>query len=234
MNLRIIANILLDRLSRLGLMVRLSIQQTLHLTHDYQPDPFASNAIQDPRACQERYQAIDAVLADLKRPSVLDVGCNQGYFTFRFAEKGGVCLGIDNDRGELMAARARAEGHKVRNIAFLEMTLEKEAMQGLPVSDVVVCLSIFHHWVRHYRQAGAEEMLAMLAAKSAKVLVFDSGQPEESSTSWAQELSFMRPSGPVWIAEFLKSLGFSQVIEVGVFPTSLSPVPRSLFIARRS
>jgi hypothetical protein len=77
-------------------------------------------------------------------------------------------------------------------------------------------------------------MLAMLAAKSAKVLVFDSGQPEESSTSWAQELSFMRPSGPVWIAEFLKSLGFSQVIEVGVFPTSLSPVPRSLFVARRS
>lgn len=233
MKLRDIANVSLDRLSRLGLSVRLALQRGLHLTHDYQPDPFASDAAHDPRACRARFQAADAVLADLKRPSVLDVGCNQGYFTFRFAEKGGICLGVDNDRAELMAARARAEVSKVRNIAFLEMTLDKESMRGLPVSDVVVCLSVFHHWVRHYGQGGAEEMLAMLAAKAGKALVFDSGQPEETSTNWAQALAFMQPSGPAWIARHLESLGFSQVTEVGVFSTSLSPVPRSLFVARR-
>lgn len=233
MKLRDIANVSLDRLSRLGLSVRLGLQRGLHLTHDYQPDPFVSDAAHDPRACRARFQAADAVLADLKLPSVLDVGCNQGYFTFRFAEKGGICLGVDNDRAELMAARARAEGRKVRNIAFLEMTLDRESMQGLPVSDVVVCLSVFHHWVRHYGQADAEEMLAMLAAKAGKALVFDSGQPEETSTSWAQALAFMQPSGPVWITRHLESLGFSQVKEIGVFSTSLSPVPRSLFVARR-
>lgn len=233
MKLRDIANVFLDRLSLIGLSVRLALQQCLHLTHDYQPDPFEPNAINDPRACNARFKAVDAVLVDLKRPSVLDVGCNQGYFTFRFAEKGGICIGIDNDRAELMAARARAKVHKVRNVAFLEMTLDKECTQGLPVSDVVVCLSIFHHWVRHYGQDGAEEMLGMIAAKAGKALVFDSGQPEETSTSWAQALSFMQPSGPEWIAKHLESLGFSQVKEVGVYSTSLSEVPRSLFVAIR-
>lgn len=233
MKLRDIANVSLDRLSRLGLSVRLALQRGLHLTHDYQPDPFASDAAHDPRACSARFQAADAVLVDLKRPSVLDVGCNQGYFTFRFAEKGGICLGVDNDRAELMAARARAEVRKVRNIAFLEMTLDKESMRGLPVSDVVVCLSVYHHWVRHYGRSGAEEMLEMLATKAGQAMVFDSGQPEEVSTNWASELAFMGPNGSDWISQRLRSLGFSKVSEVGLFPTSVSPVPRSLFVASR-
>jgi SAM-dependent methyltransferase len=233
MKLRDIANVSLDRLSHLGLAARLTLQRGLHLTHDYQPDPYDAAPVHDPRACLGRFQAADALLRDLSCPSVLDVGCNQGFFTFRFAQKGGVCLGVDNDRAELMAARARAELRKVRNIAFLEMTLDKETIHGLPVSDIVVCLSVFHHWVRHYGPDGAMEMLALLTSKVGKVLIFDSGQPEEASTNWAPSLSFMLPSGPAWISRHLESLGFSQVKEVGVFPTSLSAVPRSLFVARR-
>ena len=230
---RDVVNVCLDRLSGLCLVVRLMIQRYLHLTHNYQPNPFAKVSTDDPRACHARFHAVESVLSDLKQPSLLDVGCNQGYFTLRFAEKGGVCLGVDNDRAELMAARARAEIRKVRNVAFLEMTLKKENIQSLPVSEIVICMSVFHHWVRYYGKKSAEDMLSMLASKSADTMIFDTGQPEETTTSWARELNFMQPTGPIWIENHLRSLGFSQVSQVGVFPTTLSPVPRSLFVARR-
>lgn len=233
-NFRDLGNVSLDRMSRLGLAVRLAAQRILSLTHNYQPDPFDTKSAFDPRACEGRFEVADAALQDIKRPSVLDVGCNQGYFTFRFAQRGGVCIGIDNDRAELMTAQARAVSRRVRNVAFLELTLDQHSLRGLPVSDIVVCLSVFHHWVRHYGEDGACQMLAMLARKAGKALVFDSGQPEEISTTWAKDLHFMRPTGSIWIKEQLTRLGFGYVKELGSFPTSLSPIPRSLFVARRT
>ena len=215
------------------MLLRLSLQRGLRLTHNYQPNPFLQTLTFDPRASRERFLAVDAVLSYIKNPSVLDIGCNQGFFTLSFAKKGGICLGIDNDRAELMAARSLAVSQNMRNVAFLELTLDQENIASLPRSDIVICLSIFHHWVRHYGQSGAEEMLSALAEKAGKVMVFDSGQPEETTTSWCQSLGFMKPSGAVWIASHLKSLGFTKVIEVGGFPTGLSPIPRSLFVASR-
>jgi SAM-dependent methyltransferase len=234
LKLRDVGNILLDRSTRVALSARKGLQLGLGLTHNYHPDPFDPRPTYDPRDCRGRYLAAESMLGDLPRPSVLDIGCHQGYFTFRFAEKGGICLGVDNDRAELMVARARAEEKKIRNIAFLELTLDQENIQGLPISDIVVCMSLFHHWVRYYGKEGAEKTLALLAGKAGKAIVFDSGQPEESSTSWGNLLTFMQPTGPEWISQQLKSLGFVSVHEVGYFSTSLSPVQRALFVARRA
>lgn len=232
MKLSDLINAVLHRTSQISLALRLAVQTRFRLTHNYQPDPF-SHAGNDSRACAARFAAAAAELADLERPSVLDVGCNQGYFTFRFAEKGGICLGFDNDRAELMVARARAAVHRVHNVAFFEMLLDTKSIKGLPESDVVICLSIFHHWVRHYGQKGAEDLMRDLAGRAGKAMVFDTGQPEETATRWARQLDFMKPDGPAWIEGFLKDLGFAQVRRLGQFPTSLSPVPRELFVARR-
>lgn len=232
MKFREVLNAGLHRASLASLALRLAAQSILRTTHNYQPDPF-SHTGPDPRACAARFDAAAAELVDLERPSVIDVGCNQGYFTLRFAKKGGICLGFDNDRAELMAARARAAIHRVDNVAFFELLLDPESIKGLPKCDVVICLSIFHHWVRHYGQKGAEDLMRDLAGRAGKAMVFDTGQPEETATRWARQLDFMKPDGPAWIEGFLKDLGFAQVRRLGQFPTSLSPVPRELFVARR-
>jgi len=211
MKFRDLANAALHKSTLLGLAGRLVIQRVFKLTHEYQPDPFRQNSKSDLRACHDRYKAIEAALGDIDRPSVIDVGCNQGYFTFRFTEKKGFCTGIDNDRSELMAARSMAAAHKVGNVSFLEQTLDKDSIKGLPVSDVVICLSIFHHWVRHYGEQEACTMLQVLSEKAGKALVFDTGQPEENDATWADALSFMQPSGSQWIENKLKELGFEEV-----------------------
>lgn len=233
MKFRDLANVTLDRLGRMGLAARLGLQVGAKLTHGYQPNPFVSPPQPDPRDCQGRFDAAMTILGDMECPSVLDVGCNQGYFTFRFARKGGICLGMDNDRGELMVARARAELHKVRNAAFLELAIDPGNLAGLPRSDIVVCLSIFHHWVRHFGRETACGMLSLLATRADKAMIFDSGQPEEKATRWASELEFMQPDGATWIAQYLRCLGFERIHAAGLFSTSLSPVPRTLFVACR-
>jgi SAM-dependent methyltransferase len=227
------ANIFLDRFSRIGLTGRLAAQNVFGLTHGYQPDPFGKAPNQDPRACCSRFDAMNSILVNLVSPSILDVGCNQGYFTFRFAMKGGVCLGVDSDRGELMAARARAVLKNMRNVAFLEMTLNPDNMMSLPACDIVICQSIFHHWVRHYGVDDARKMLVLLASRAGKALVFDSGQPEEKETRWANCLAFMQPDGPEWIKQFLSGLGFVSIVDAGTFPTGVSSIFRTLFVALR-
>ncbi|HWV54430.1 class I SAM-dependent methyltransferase [Pseudorhodoplanes sp.] len=234
MKFRDVGNVVLDRGSRALLGLRLGLQNALALTHRYQPDPFSPiEGQRDPRACEARFVAMSRATADLARPSVMDIGCNQGFFTFRFAQRGGVCFGIDNDRSELMTARARAALAGVRNVAFMELTLDEKSVMGLPRTDIVVCLSIYHHWVRYFGRDSADAVLAAIAGRATEALVFDTGQPEETETRWARELEFMKPTGREWIADRLSEFGFASVSHLGRFPTSLSPVPRDLFVARR-
>ena len=44
---------------------------------------------------------------------------------------------------------------------------------------------------------------------------------------------FMNPDINAWAESYLKGLGFSKVVNLGNYRTSLSDVPRTLFIAVR-
>jgi SAM-dependent methyltransferase len=227
----IIANLV--TLTRLALLIRLNLQTLMLGSKGYQPNPFSDDSSSDPRSSTARFRASVALLQDLVHPSVIDVGCNQGYFTFKFAELGGICLGFDNDISELMIARARAALNSVDNVSFIHMTLTYDNIETLPKADIVVCLSVFHHWVRYYGKDKALSMLKALSEKAEKALIFDTGQPEEMSVKWSKLLGFMTPTGPEWIESQLGLYGFSVVRSVGTFSTLLSQVPRTLFVARR-
>ena len=166
--------------------------------------------------------------------SVLDIGCNLGYFVFRMAERGGFWIGIDWGRNELMIAQATAYLNDVRNVAFSRIEVDEISVKRLPNVDMVICLSVFHHWVNRYGQKQALDMMTSLSQCAKKYLVFESGQPEEIDKPWSKKLSFMIPNGFTWIQEFLLRLGFNEVQSVGQFPTSVSDVPRDLFVAVRN
>lgn len=234
MRYRDLANAALNRATRVGLRARLAVQRRFGLTHGYHPDPFGqSNCRRDPRASHERYRAIKAALPELVQPSVIDIGCNQGYFTFRLAEAGGVCLGFDADRNEIMVARALAQLHNVKNVAFLQMQIDLHSVTALPHAQIVLCLSIYHHWVRHHGEAAANSILKQVAGKARHALVFETGQPDEIGASWTGDLEFMQPDADAWVRERLTSMGFTDIDLVGMFPTTVSPHHRSLYVGRR-
>lgn len=230
---RVLGNVILHRLTLLGLRLRLVVQRVLRLTHEYQADPFAKGAPKstEGRSCVDRFAAFSTHLPDGTPLSVLDIGCNQGYFVFRMAERGGLCIGIDSDRNEVMYARAQAAIHRVPNTVFAEMTVDRESAKGLPAVDVTICLSIFHHWVRFFGADAAKDILRTVADRTRRYLIFETGQSEEKDAVWASEVAFMGPDSGVWIRSFLTELGFSTIHEAGPFATTVSNVPRTLYVA---
>jgi SAM-dependent methyltransferase len=226
-------NAALWRIRNLFYRFQLLIQFKINSAGVYEPDPWHPGNNPDLRDSLARADAILRRLPD-EPLSVIDIGCQIGYFTFALARRGGFCLGIDYARNEIMIAQALAAVHRVGNATFAQMEINAETAASLPRADVVVCLSVYHHWVRKLGRDGAEKILRNLASRASRFLVFDTGQPDETGAEWAEKLSFMRPDIDVFLRTFLQELGFSQVDNLGTFRTSISSVPRHLYLATRS
>lgn len=233
--LRDVGNVAIYRFERLLLRLKVVVQFDGGLVERYQPNPFRASAAPNAaaRACADRFEAFSGRLPAGEPLSCLDVGCNLGYFTFRMAERGGLCIGLDWGRNEIGLARALASLHKIHNALFAEYTLTEDSARALPEADVVLCLSIYHHWARKLGEAGAGRIMAALAARTRRYLVFETGQHDESEAAWAPALAFMGEDCDAWICRFLTNLGFETVECVGRFPTSVSSGRRGLYVASR-
>lgn len=227
--LRLAAHDLLNDLTIAALRLRLAVQRLL--VEEYQPDPFGESS--DPRMSQARFEALDGCLPARQPVSVLDIGCNEGFFVFRLAERGGLCLGLDLDNRALMMARARARIHGVENVAFLRWEVDTANALALPLVDAVICLSVFHHWVRYQGLEEARAILSAVASRARSHLVFETGQADELDARWASDLGFMGSDPDRWIRVELASLGFEQIQRVGEFPTTVSSRTRGLYVASR-
>ena len=82
-------------------------QVRLGLLEVYQPIYSRRWGVEDSalRGCEDRLRAFTAKLPG-GPISVLDFGCNIGFFVFSLAERGGACVGIDAGRKEVIAAKA--------------------------------------------------------------------------------------------------------------------------------
>lgn len=232
---RDLANAVLWRLYRLCLHVLSFFQLRLGLVGGYMPNAFAATAtgISDRRGSVARAGAILARLPE-EPLSGLDIGCHIGYFTFALARRGGFCIGIDYERNAIVAAQALATLHRVANATFAQMDVTRQAAAALPKVDVVICLSIYHHWVRKLGRTEADAIMAALAQRAERYFVFDTGQPDEVGARWAEDLSFMRPDIDGFLRQYLIGFGFAKVHHLGQFASSISSVPRHLYIAERA
>jgi len=183
------------------------------------------------RSCQDRWSAIEAVLPQ-ERFSFLDIGSQLGYFTFCAAEKGAFAIGVERSPYFYRVANSIRNLQSITNAAFINMELNSETVQSLPRFDVICCLSVFHHWVLDWGESVALAQLKQLCEK-AQCFVFETGQYNESSQKFAEHLKFMGEDHKNWIRQTLRSFGFSEVRDLGDFPTHLSSVPRTLFYAKR-
>ena len=233
--LRGVGNAALYRAVKLLVRFQLFLQMKVGLLNTYAPNAFLprEKILSDERASYGRLDAINRFLPEDAQPSTLDVGCNLGFFTFNMAKRGGFCIGIDYGRNEILAAKALAHKHSVDNIVFTQMEITPENASLLPKGDMVICLSIFHHWIRKLGQEQTKIIMQGLADSSNKYLIFDTGQPNEKNNEWAKSLEFMNPDINHWAIGYLKSLGFDKVDNIGTFRTSISEIKRNLYIASK-
>ncbi|MBI4616140.1 MAG: hypothetical protein HY720_21165 [Planctomycetes bacterium] len=121
---------------------------------------------------------------------------------------------------------------RYKEVAFAPLEVTPVSAEALPSFDVVLCLSVFHHWVKHHGEPGARRIVGPLAARTKRHSVFETGQPDEDA-AWAPNVSFMLPDPRSWIEGFLTGLGLARVRCLGAFPAAVSPVRRLLFVASR-
>ncbi len=228
-----LGNASLYRIIKLLVRAQLFMQLKVGLLNTYAPNAFVprDDILHDERASYGRLDAINRFLPENAQPTTLDIGCNLGFFTFNMAKRGGFSIGIDYGRNEILAAKALSIRHSVNNIAFTQMEVTPENASLLPRADMVICLSIFHHWIRKLGKAESLRIMRGLAGSANKYFVFDTGQPNEENVEWSKCLEFMNPDINAWAEDYLKALGFSKVVNLGNHRTSLSDVPRTLFIA---
>lgn len=210
------------------------IQEQFGLTNWYHPHPFKlpSNKVEH-RTSKDRFSAIQGHLPK-DGFTMLDIGCQEGYFLFRLSEHKGLKLGIDMDDNALNYARTLARKHKKNNVLLANYHITKPSdLDGLPDFDVVICMSIFHHWVKHYGEKEALQILDKVAEKTKKLLVFDTGEPTEITQKWASDMAFISPTTDEYFSDYFMKSGFANITNVGKFDTNLSLVKRNLYVAAK-
>lgn len=197
----------------------------------YQP-VFGSNTRKElTRPCSDRWDVIAPQLPKTKG-SVLDIGCNIGYFSFKCAEMGQLAVGIDYHRYNILICSAIAHKNDVKNVHFIRQFTNPDFVELLPCFNTIINLSVFHHWVKQFGKDRAFEMMRTLSGKCER-LVFETGQSDEIGSQWPEILSFMGSKPEVWIETFLREIGFSEVVSLGKFSTGLTSAKRTMFLASK-
>lgn len=99
-----------------------------------------------PRSKFERFA--NAIPADLSGKTVLDIGCNAGFYSFEMKRRGaGRVLGIDSDDRYLAQARLAAKAFGYDDVEFANRSVYDVGALGERF-DLVVFMGVFYH-LRH-------------------------------------------------------------------------------------
>jgi SAM-dependent methyltransferase len=101
------------------------------------------------RECESRYTSIKKTLEKFNRPfTVLDIGANLGYFSFRIAYDfpQAVCVMIEDHYSDKLLSLCKE--NNLKNIIFLKKKINADELKKLAECehfDVVLALNVVHH-----------------------------------------------------------------------------------------
>lgn len=117
---------------------------------------------------EQRWERIESHI-ESEHDSVLDIGCAEGFFCARAAERGLRAIGIDSDEKSIRTARERRSDG---DVSFRAAEITPETVADLPAFDIVLFLTVHHHWVSAFGFESAAAMIRTLCAKS-ELLVYE-------------------------------------------------------------
>ncbi len=184
------------------------------------------------RGCEDRWRLISDEMTRTGATTLVDLGCAEGYFVRRAATQSGcVALGIDGDVRRLMVAQTAAVTDGNYGAGFMLAQITPEFLDRLPVFDIVLYQSVMHHVMYERGVDYSRETLWRIRRKTAKALIFEMGQSNETANPWARLLPDMGSDPHRWIESFIKSAGFSDVRKIGETDAYREQTRRAVFAA---
>jgi len=161
----------------------------------------------------ERWHMIERELPE-KPCSVLDIGSNVGFFSFKLAEKGNFVIAMERSLLFHEIANAAMKAINFTNVNFYRIGLTPQNVRTLPRCDVVLLLSVFHQWCLEFGEQQALDMLRCIADKADQKFFFETGQPDAASARYLKALPKMREPKE-WLLTLFQSMGFNVVNIIG-------------------
>jgi len=147
---------------------------------DYHPMPWFGRATAlRSEGTLSRFSAIERALDErqISKGVVLDIGSHFGFFSLKLAEKGFFVYGVESVRERVFFSFLGA--HRLKyGFSPIALNIDRSNVRWLPHADITLCLSIWHHWVRHFGLDGATEILSAIVERTRRVMFFDSGEGE--------------------------------------------------------
>jgi SAM-dependent methyltransferase len=148
--------------------------------------------------------------------SVLEIGCNVGFFSVKMAQRGCFVTSLDNTFYSTLLFHIKTT-LDLQNLATTDMFLTPSNVHTLPRYDCTFLLSVFHHWCVAYRSDAALAMLDTLYERTNRILYFETGQPDTASERYRSRLPEMVPTPLAWMESYFKERGAVEVRELGFF-----------------
>jgi len=163
-DMNVLIRIMLSRsleLYRQGGISELSRGIRDYIKHDFGPD------YQDRRTDNRaRWEFISSHI-DHKNESLIDIGCAEGAFAAKAAELGLEVTAFDRNVTRLQTAKIKHANYD--NLRFVREELTPESIDELPESDVILFLTVHHHWVESYGWQNSIKMFRKLLQKADKL-----------------------------------------------------------------
>ncbi|OGW85210.1 MAG: hypothetical protein A3A81_02155 [Omnitrophica bacterium RIFCSPLOWO2_01_FULL_45_10b] len=200
---------------------------------DYQPMPWLG--IRNAKRASgvvSRWNTIKDLITKLKVESVIDIGCNNGFFSVSISKMGINVIGIESNpkyfRTYLYAIRKLG----LENAGALSWKLTHSTLTMLPSVDAMLFLSVWHHIVREYGFDQGTDILRQLWIKTNKVFFFETGENEMPSY---YHLPPMIPDPKIYLKDYLEKVCTGgKIIHLGwhdAFSPDGKVVKRNLFAA---
>lgn len=140
--------------------------------------------------------------------SMLDIGCNWGYFCHRFEDIGFECIGVEESSHACdFLEKLRRAGNK--KFTIINQSIFDYLGDERHQYDVVLALAIFHHFVKS--PEGVEQLKKLLSHFHAKEMYF---LPHKRSEPQMQNV-YWNPSEDEFVAFIIEHSGFSNAVCLG-------------------
>ena len=214
-----------------GFLYGFAVRRIARSYQPYQPVVINGTKIcEGERRHSDRFATIRQVIQSADAKTLLDLGCAEGYFVQQAASQCGcIALGIDADVRRLSLAQASATINRVNGAGFMYGELTPEFVGKLPPFDAIIFMSVLHHIMYERGIDYARDYMKGLHAITRKFLIFDMGQSNETENQWAALLPDMGSDPHAWVADFLRSAGFSGVEKLVETDAYQGATKRALF-----
>ena len=202
---------------------------------DYQPVPWLGfGKSRRVAGCVSRWDAIRQVVEEERVSTVVDIGCNVGYFSIKIAQQGVPVVGIEAEPKYFRTFLMGVKQLRLPNASLMVLKITPKTTPLLPNADCVLFMSVWHHLVRAYGLDAATQILRTIWARTQKVMVFETGE-NEMPLSFG--LPVMSPNPAIFLHDYLRDIcEAAEVQNLGkheAFDPSGKCVLRNLLLVRR-